>query len=308
MIAPPMREFWTAAMTRGRALEDRVGLAVSLPLCIIVLLSLNFVEIDKTFIDPPPLETLIDFSQPEAPQLVEPPPIPEEAVPAPPPPAAVEENVATRENSTEDGKEIVDPEAGVTDASLSAPSPEEPASLQNWKPNDADAADLRTIDRELNAKANNLKSRQNSLQESIVRAEVKSAAKNFKTGSDGGSAGEIRLLDIESFPTDQVIPVLNRYGITYERRHTKPSGGRSFLNAAQTESGTFHAIEKEGYYQVLSLSPKAVAMMATREVTAMQARNFDPKTTRVTKVTFGMVKNKDGELDLDVVDLQVERY
>jgi hypothetical protein len=240
---------------------------------------------------------------------VEPPPVPippEMQIPVPP-----EESLlaATRVDSDEKAEELNDPMAGELVGDAVPDDPEDPVKLQDWIPNTTDAAELAALSQEAAELGKKLNERRSELQQSITRQQVSSAAKDFELNSDGGVQGAVRLLDVEGFPLEDVIPVLKRYGITYERRNTSPSSGRSFLNAARTADGTFtNAEAKPGaVYEVMVLSAKAVSMMATREVEALIRDGFDPVRSRVRKIVFGIVRQPDGTLDLDVVSLDAEQ-
>lgn len=187
------------------------------------------------------------------------------------------------------------------------PPPAEPTTLRNWAPTNEEAEQLDQIRNEVAEDRKELNQRATKVREANVRMDVDSAWKDFQLNSDGGLEGAIRLLNVDKFAPEKVQPILDKYGITFERRHTKPSAGRGFLNAASTDRGTFRDVSTEGYYEVLVLSGRAVAYMATLETEALNRRNYDPATTRIRKITFGIVDNGRGELDLGVTDLQVEQ-
>lgn len=280
-------------------------MAVAVPLCSLGLLLLVFVRIPHR-VESVPMQILVESIPPEPP--------PEESTPPPVPPEEVEpaemarnEPVATRVGSDEAGDEILMPSTGEQSGS-EQPAPESSsASFSEWVPNSEQAAELAAMNREIAAESRALNESHSELRKSIVRMQVSSAAKDFIANSDGGSAGAIRLLNLEGYTTAEVMPVLQRYGFTYERRHITPSAGRSFLNAAVTDQGVYTNQQAEGVYDVLVHSSKSISIMTTREVEALARKGYDPARSRVIKVVFGIVRRENGQLDLDVTDLTAEQ-
>jgi hypothetical protein len=141
----------------------------------------------------------------------------------------------------------------------------------------------------------------------INRLSIESAGREFLLNTDGGKNGVIRTFDFSEFPKEITQPLLARYGISVEYRHVDPSKNtRKFLNSATFDDGTFTNVQKEGFYEVLVFSPKAVALMAGKETAALFARDFEPRNSRIRKVVFGIIKNDQNEYDLGIIDLEVE--
>ncbi|MEO8377865.1 MAG: hypothetical protein ABI579_09365, partial [Candidatus Sumerlaeota bacterium] len=178
-----------------------------------------------------------------------------------------------------------------TNDQMPPPATNDPVPLEKWSPTNDEATQLDHIREEVAQDKKELNQRATKVRENNIRMEVDSAAKDFKNNSDGGVEGAIRLLNVEGFAPAKVKPILDKYGITFERRHTKPTAGRGFLNSAATDRGTFRDVSTEGYYEVLVLSGRAVAYMATLETEALGRRNYDPATTRIRKITFGVIDN-----------------
>lgn len=286
-------------------IEHRAGLSIAIPLVTLALFLLSIFQLPEKAEPPIPMKILVERTPP-------PEPVPEPVeIPQPEPEPQINEVAATRVESQEDGETIEDPVEGdifpANEMVIEEPQTQQPpTTLADWVPTTEEAVELRALRELANEQRERLEAQAKELREDIIRAEVKSAAKDFELNSDGGLDGAIRTLDVEGFPEHVVIPVLKRYGITYERRYTSPAGGRNFLNAAVTEQGTFRNVQKEGYYDVLVLSNKAVAFMTTKEIEALQERGYDPRTTRVRKIVFGIVQMQD-LYDLDVTQLEVEQ-
>ncbi len=291
-----------------------LGHTVAVPLVVLLLFLLTLIEIRRRdAVEPEPMRITMEFQQPEP----EPEPIEEE----PPEEEQIEELdpipfdqvVATRVDSPEDESELIldpvegQPEQTAEELVTEEITPPPAAPVEDWVPTTDQMADLRALESEVARETSSLEREATELRESIIRREVSSAARDFELDTDGGTHGAIRLLKLDGFPDHVVEDVLARYRITFERRHASPSAGRGFLNAAQTQSGTFRNVQREGIYDVLVLSTYAMTYMASREIEALQRKGYDPATTRVRKIVFGIVMNSEDEYDLGVVDLEVER-
>lgn len=300
--------------------ERHAGLSIALPVVLLSMAALASIRLAPRPQIPEPVPMRVTIEQvpeqelvlePEPPVEIEPEPEPEVIDEAPmvnPEPLEV---IATRPNATETGDVIRDVfmEQQPEDSSPDLQDPSE-ATFTNWIPTSQDQADLQAIERELAREIAMLEQRHKDLQKSLIRNEVESAARDFELASDGGAAGAIRLLDTTSFPDHIVRPILQRYGMTFERRYTRPVHGRNFLNAARTDAGTFSNVAAEGVYDVLALSPKALTIMSARETQALRDRGYDPRTTRIVEITFGIIKpDCQGcpEYDFGVVDLVAEQ-
>ncbi len=145
------------------------------------------------------------------------------------------------------------------------------------------------------------------LQVEVRKLEVEAKGKEFTLDSDGGRQGAIRTLDVAGTPPDVVNRVFSRYHIRIERRQPASPSTPSFLNAAVTGEGTFRNVPASGVQDVFILTPTAIAMMSALESQALTERGFDPRTTRVREIRFGIVKNRTDEWDLGVTKLVTER-
>lgn len=285
-------------------LERHAGLLIAVPLVAAILILLNFVYIeikrDESAAFPTTLLVDLEIQQPE--------PVLEPPSPVPP---ILSQVAATRVGSQETGEMIVDPVPGEKDSAaqmmFEAAVPPPAPSIVDWIPNTKQATEIQTIRDKVIDQSQTLEERQKNIKENIIRMEVVSAAKDFELNSDGGTEGAIRLLKLDNYEPEQIRPLLDRYGISFERRYTKPVAGRGYLNAASTEAGTFRNVEKEGFYDVLVLSTRAVGYLATLETSALGERGYNPASTRVRKIIFGVVMNTRGEYDLGVTELQVEQ-
>lgn len=315
---------------RRRWLDRNAGLLIAFVLVPSLLGAMIFIRVpppeDK---EPIPIKVLYELEPtPEDPLKPKDEPEPAEPEPEPEPEAAAPmlnpmemAIAATRQNSQEKGDQIVDPvpgdpdggsmngeEAGMDDEpSQDGTEPSGPVSLQDWVPTTDQAAELQAIGGEVAGTGRALAVRHQKLRDSIIRAEVVSAAKDFEVNTDGGMEGAIRTLNVDGFPDEIINEVFKRYDITYERRQIKATPGRNFLNAASTKSGTYRNVAKEGYFNVMMLSPKAMAFLVKLEVQALNDKGFEPRNTRVRKVIFGIVKDKNNRFDLGVLDIETER-
>jgi len=188
------------------------------------------------------------------------------------------------------------------------PAPEG-GTIESWEPTAQQASALASIKMAIAGEASAVAARKQELGKGIKDLELDMSRREFLLASDGGMSGVIRTLDVSGHDEEEVLRVLRgRYGISVETKHVTPQAGRNFLNAAKTQEGTFTTAKEEGIYDVFILSPKARSMMATLEVTAMQKDGYDPTTTRVREIEFGMVRNAEtGQLELAVVKLKAEK-
>lgn len=284
---------------------------MAVPAVSLALVMLHLIHVPKEE-DPEPIpaKVLMVFEEDLVPPPPPPPPQPE-ADPVPLPPDVA----ATRRDSREDGEEILVPvtedrvPAAVVEQLLPMDPvpPSQPVAIEDWIPSTEEAAELRAIRDRIQLQTSHLEASAHDLKAFLIREEVKSAAKNFHFDSDGGMSGAIRTLRTEGFPPEIERQVLDRFGITYDHRYTKPNAGRSFLNAAETDSGRFTNTSGEGYYDVFVLSPKALNLMTRLELQALFDRGFDPVRSRVRSIVFGIVIDSEGGYSLGVVDIDVER-
>lgn len=185
----------------------------------------------------------------------------------------------------------------------------DPQTIATWMPSsDSDRAQIAAIQSQITDYGDRLKRTTTDMRAELNRLRVESAGREFIINSDGGREGAIRLLDVEGFDMAHIMPLLERYGISVEYRHVRPGQAPMYLNAANMQGGTFTSVSREGFYEVFVLSAKSVSMLASKELTAIQNRGYDPARTRVLRITFGVVKNSSDQLDLDVTELDVEQF
>lgn len=259
--------------------------------CVLVLLSLGRARpfIPVVPMDLPPIEIIVEAPPPE------PGPVP--VAPA----ESWEEAVATHAaTGAVDGSDTA-----LTIAAAPGPG----NTIETWRPSAQQAHALAELRMKLADESAAIAARKEELAKGITDRELNLAGREFILNSDGGTQGVIRTLDVSGHDEDEVMRILRtRYGITVETRHVTPQAGRNFLNAARTAEGTFTTAAEAGVYDVFILSAKARSMMASMEVKAMQAEGYDPTTTRVREIEFGMVRDeRTGELTLAVVKLSAER-
>lgn len=183
------------------------------------------------------------------------------------------------------------------------------STLAAWRPEtEGDRQLVESLREQVTRYGERLDANQNDLKADINRLAIEAAGREFLLNTDGGRAGVIRTFDFKGYPPETIKPLLSRYGIRIEYKHVNPDkNARPFLNSATFEDGTFTNVQREGYYEVLVFSPKAVALMATKELTALYARGFEPRDARVRKIVFGIVQSREEDFDLDVIDMEVER-
>ncbi|MDX2177733.1 MAG: hypothetical protein SF028_14825 [Candidatus Sumerlaeia bacterium] len=227
-------------------------------------------------------------------------------------PAPFEEAAATRlpDAAQEDAEDLVE-ELAQSAPGLFDPLPEAAPDdrFATWVPKAAERGRLAELHLEIGEEAAGLRKRKGEMAQTLERHAVDAAAREFSIVSDGGLAGVIRTIDLSDLPEEEAEAALRRrYDISIETRHIRPQAGRSFLNAATTREGTYTtATATEGTWDVFTLSPKAIGIMAALEVRALAERGYDPTTSRVRTIRFGMRRDEFGDWALAVLDLEAER-
>jgi len=245
----------------------------------------------------PPLAINWEIVEPEPEPTPEPTPLPPEETPVP---LEVPEPVETAPPEGEAG-------AGGNAEEASPPSDAGTSGgIAGWEPDVEGSADLSALSFYAASQQRALEQRRAELKRGIAAEEHKTATRDFKTRTQGNAEGVIRLLDVEGYTEDVVGPIFDRYGIERQRSYTRPKQGKGFLNAAVTNQGTFKGVQQEGLYDIMILSSKAISAMAMKEITAMERRKLDRSTTRVVKVTFGVVGDERGGYDMDVISMETE--
>jgi hypothetical protein len=304
---------------RTPLLERHAGRATATVLAVAAYLSLAVQPIAL----PPPAAT------PE-----EPPPIVIDLAPPPPepqppphhPPQQEPEGIAATRTTdeAEAGQEApAEPQADATkaleataevpglDAEAEPPQvmvaiPEAP-SLAQWVPSAQQEARLHQMKADATRNAERVQEQFRTLQARVQKREVESKGREFAIASDGGLEGIVRTANFSSVGDDSLARAVlqRRYGIVFEYRNVTPAAGRSFLNAAKSKDETFVSSAAAGFFEVMSMPPKAISMMAALESEALLARGFDPSTTRIREIEFSLVPDG-GDWRLAVTNLVAE--
>lgn len=305
-------------MRRTPLIERHAGRATATVLAVAAYLSLAVRPIAL----PPPAAT-----PEEAPQIVidlspppEPPPV------TPPRPEQPAENAATRtaeEREAEQQAAETEPAEDATEALEAAteidglPADAMPAqdmiavpeavSLADWAPTEEQQATLLQMKADARANAERVQDQHRTLQSRVQKREVEAKGREFTIASDGGLEGIVRTADFSAVGDDTLVRAVlkRRYGIVFEYRNITPAAGRSFLNAAKSKDETFVSSGAAGFFEVMSMPPKAISMMAALESEALLDRGFDPSTTRIREIEFGLVPDG-GDWRLAVTNLVAE--
>ena len=276
----------------------RTGLLVAAPAMIAAMLAMQWHRYaDAQGFVQPPLAINWEIVEPEPEPEPEPTPVPPVETPVP---LELEEPVETAPPTGEVG------EGGTAEQASSASDGGAAGGIADWEPDTKGSADLSALSFYAASQQKALEQRRAELKRGIAAEEHKTATKDFKTRTQGNAEGVIRLLDVEGYSEEIVGPIFNRYGIERQRSYTRPKQGKGFLNAAVTNEGTFKGVHQEGLYDIMVLSSKAIGAMAMKEITALERRKLDRSTTRVVKVTFGIVGDERGGYDMDVISMETE--
>lgn len=127
-----------------------------------------------------------------------------------------------------------------------------------------------------------------------------------KYASIGVANGPVRTINFKGHPRSVVEKIMERYGISIEQKFVGPGDPSIFVSYAETDNGVYVNQPGSGFYEVFTLSRKAMAAMCKLEEEELIKRGFDLDHTTVVKTVFGIVE-KNGEYDLGVIELEARQ-
>jgi len=122
----------------------------------------------------------------------------------------------------------------------------------------------------------------------------------------GARVGAIRTLTFDNVKPAVAREVMNRYDIRITQRFISQSGP-SYLSSASAGGGVYRPTDKPGYYEVFEISPKAYEHMVVLEQNWLVSHGYDPRTTSVDIVEFGIVQKTPNFWDLDILRMEVQQ-
>jgi len=140
----------------------------------------------------------------------------------------------------------------------------------------------------------------------LMKAEVQQAASPFMDKLGTGGAGPERVFTFGREDPAAEKGVMAFYGIRLTRRHVRPSSSPSFLTGALGAGEKYQPAPKEGDYEVIEVPQRAQQQMALLEQQWLTSRGYSPRSTRVVRVEFGIVKQANGQWDLGILDIKVQ--
>jgi len=150
------------------------------------------------------------------------------------------------------------------------------------------------------------KGRSRQIDRRLAMLQSKLSADQTLFRTEGLNEGAIREIDITGVPPNVSQEVLGRYGIRIMLMNLNgndPNPG--FLSRAQTNEGQFVKRSGSGVFQVFNYGPPAIARMMQLEEAELEKQGLDPKTSRVVRVVFGVVRTTKG-YDLGIKKLEAE--
>jgi hypothetical protein len=138
------------------------------------------------------------------------------------------------------------------------------------------------------------------------RLESKGRELNLK--NDGAKNGISRRLELRGVPEGLLERVLFKNGMEILHAHLDANfRSNSPIGSAVTDEGVYAAapVTREGIYEVVNISPRALAKIASLEEEYIRAQRLDPNKTQLVSVTYG-VANLGGNKGYDLVILQAE--
>ena len=201
-----------------------------------------------------------------------------------------------------------------TEAPATEPEPAEQASSPPPPPatsvqrllSDEVRRELERDRQELAMMRKDLNKEQTLMHGQIVKESIATEGRKFKIRTTGDPTGVLRTLELTDYPQPAVDHVLGKYDIRIVRKFVRDQNSRyTYLNTAETREGLFRSQRGMGFYNVFSLTPKAIAKMSQLETEEILRRGYDPNRTRVIQVRFGIVKTGN-EYDLGIIEMKVE--
>lgn len=136
--------------------------------------------------------------------------------------------------------------------------------------------------------------------------DAQDSARRMLFSSEGVDRGAVRKVILTGAPPAAVDKIMERYGIVIKVANLNGNEKRpGFINFAATPEGQFASLSPKGRFTVFSYGPAAMARMAQLEDKALREGGYDPSTSRVVSVVFGVVKAGAG-WDLGVKQIQIE--
>ncbi len=118
------------------------------------------------------------------------------------------------------------------------------------------------------------------------------------------SLGTVRELDLTGQPQHIIDGIMGKYRMRIVDKFVSGKNSQSFLSSASTaENDRYYATQapRPGIYSVFEMSRESVAKMSILEESEIRKRGLRPETTRVSRVLFGVVPNRNGEPDLGII-------
>ena len=116
--------------------------------------------------------------------------------------------------------------------------------------------------------------------------------------------GTVRELDLTGQPQHVIDRVMGKYRMRIVDKFVSGKNSQSFLSSASTGGNDRYyatSAPRPGIYSVFEMSRESVAKMSILEEHEIRKRGLRPKTTKVSRVVFGIVPNTNGEPDLGII-------
>lgn len=148
--------------------------------------------------------------------------------------------------------------------------------------------------------------RRSRIKERLRNAELRVAAAPHFPDYKGARVGPVRILDLTKDVDPHVAKqVMNRYNIRVYKAFVDETGP-SFLSSAATGGTVYRQSNKAGYFEVMEISPKANTRMMWLEQQWLVSHGYEPRTTRIDTVEFGIVEREPGFWDLGIIRMEVQ--
>ncbi|MBN1867052.1 hypothetical protein JW916_07135 [Candidatus Sumerlaeota bacterium] len=142
----------------------------------------------------------------------------------------------------------------------------------------------------------------------LEKASIATAASRSFRDYQGARVGAVRTFSDSGVDPEIAKRVKNRYDIHITTRYLDKPGGLSYLSSAASGGSVYHPADKPGYYEVFEISEKAFRQMVVLENEWLVSHGYDPGSTFVDTVEFGIVERSPGYWDLGILNIKVQEY
>jgi hypothetical protein len=142
----------------------------------------------------------------------------------------------------------------------------------------------------------------------IQKVELATVAAPHFPGFGGARTNVIRTLNLGNVDPALGQKVMDRYSIHITHRYVESINSLNYLSSVATGNAVFHPTNKPGDYEVFEISPDAHRRMVWLEQNYLVTHGYDPASTKLDRVDFGIVETSPGTWDLGILSIKVNQF